>query len=284
MASQTKVDSAGRTAAERRAEGSPASYASTSSASGTFAARGDARSNSGPPADELDSETSAEVPETTASEADSESEPASGDAGFAAARVSSIEELGARTARTVSAGDDEDVSLDELLISDSPEDEEEEEEATDIHPGLSEAVLAESLRGPPLPIIPVPLIPERAEEVVAEAASEEPVAVEAPLADAEEREVPLAEARAESEAEADDEAAESVPVSEERTAPDASRLEALESAPESQVDALAPALPEEALDAVAPLGDLGRDVGGQWLGQRARVSGLLLAHDQLGAT
>jgi hypothetical protein len=41
--------------------------------------------------------------------------------------------------------DDEDVSLDELMMSDS-EAEEEEDEATEIRPGLSEAVLAESLR------------------------------------------------------------------------------------------------------------------------------------------
>jgi hypothetical protein len=40
--------------------------------------------------------------------------------------------------------DDEDVSLDELMMSDSEA--EEEEEATEIRPGLSEAVLAESLR------------------------------------------------------------------------------------------------------------------------------------------
>src|SRR5262245_15651508 len=124
MASQTKVDSAGRTAAERRAEGSPASYASTSSASGTFAARGDARSNSGSRADGLDGDTSESESESESEEvpeaADSESEPASGHGDLAVARVSSIEELAARPARTVSATDDEDVSLDELLISDSP--------------------------------------------------------------------------------------------------------------------------------------------------------------------
>jgi hypothetical protein len=47
--------------------------------------------------------------------------------------------------------DDEDVSLEELMMGDSEAEEEEEEEATDIHPGLSEALLAESLRAAPTP-------------------------------------------------------------------------------------------------------------------------------------
>lgn len=111
MASQTKVDSAGRTAreraaerraAERRAEAAPASQAPDTSASGTFSAG--------------------------AHEKDEAAAPAESD--FAPARASE---------------EDEDVSLDELMMSDSL-DEDEEEEATDIHPGLSDAVLAESLR------------------------------------------------------------------------------------------------------------------------------------------
>jgi hypothetical protein len=113
MASQTKVDSAGRTARERAAErraaernsadATPGSYAPDRSASGTFSAR-------------------AHEDELVAAASD-----------LAVAR--SVEE-------------DEDVSLDELMMSDSAEEEEdeEEEEATDIHPGLSDAVLAESLR------------------------------------------------------------------------------------------------------------------------------------------
>lgn len=49
------------------------------------------------------------------------------------------------------ADDDEDVSLDELMISDSPEGEE-EEESTEIHAGLSE-VVEESLTPPPVQVI-----------------------------------------------------------------------------------------------------------------------------------
>src|SRR4051794_10789084 len=124
MASQTKVDSAGRTARERAAErraaekraaeAAPVSYAPDASASGTFSARAH------------------------------EQELGAADSDFAPAR---------------SSEQDEDVSLDELMMSDSAEeDDEEEDEATDIHPGLSDALLAESLRGVrvPLPVAAVP--------------------------------------------------------------------------------------------------------------------------------
>jgi hypothetical protein len=130
MASQTKVDSAGRTARERAAErraaekraaeAAPVSYAPDASASGTFSARA------------------------------TEEERGAADSDFAPAR-SSVE--------------DEDVSLDELMMSDSAEEEdEEEEEATDIHPGLSDALLAESLRGvrvpSPVAAMPAASVPE----------------------------------------------------------------------------------------------------------------------------
>ena len=130
MASQTKVDSAGRTARERAAErraaerraaeATPVSYAPDASASGTFSARAH------------------------------EEERAAADSDFAVARSSEA---------------DEDVSLDELMMSDAAEEEdEEEEEATDIHPGLSDALLAESLRGvrvpPPVAATPARPVPE----------------------------------------------------------------------------------------------------------------------------
>jgi hypothetical protein len=91
--------------------------------------------------------------ERVAVAAGGEAQPGSADSDLAAARVSSIEELGTRAAR---GDDDEDVSIDELLISDSTdaEEDDEEEEATDIHPGLSESLLAESLRPAPLPRLP----------------------------------------------------------------------------------------------------------------------------------
>ncbi|MEY4546290.1 MAG: hypothetical protein RL685_2485 [Pseudomonadota bacterium] len=157
MASQTKVDSAGRRAAERRAEGSTPSNASNTSASGTYATRGEAgevSSELAGPADdnaESSSDDLASYSERLATGADLDADAAGGaDSDSAAARVSSIEELGTRAS---SAEDDEDVSIDELLISDSS-DGEEEEEATDIHPGLSESLLAESLRPETVPSLP----------------------------------------------------------------------------------------------------------------------------------
>lgn len=159
MASQTKVDSAGRRAAERRTESSPPSHPSDTSASGTFAAPGEpldigsARvaapdDGAGNTAEE---EEGHPQDERVVAAAGSDDERGGADSELAALRVSSIQELGSRAA---GADDDEDVSIDELLISDSTdgdEEEEEEEEATDIHPGLSESLLAESLRPAAVP-------------------------------------------------------------------------------------------------------------------------------------
>ncbi|MEO8179388.1 MAG: hypothetical protein ABI895_11205 [Deltaproteobacteria bacterium] len=58
-----------------------------------------------------------------------------------------------------SSEEDEDVSLDELMMSDSLDEDDDEDEATDIHPGLSDALLAESLRGARSPL-PEALRPE----------------------------------------------------------------------------------------------------------------------------
>ena len=116
MASQTKVDSAGRRAAERRAEGSTPSNASNTSASGTYATRGEAGEVSSAlagPADDNEESSSddlASYSERLATGADLDADAAGGaDSDSAAARVSSIEELGTRGS---SAEEDEDVSID----------------------------------------------------------------------------------------------------------------------------------------------------------------------------
>ncbi|MEY2931751.1 MAG: hypothetical protein RL033_2500 [Pseudomonadota bacterium] len=153
MASQTKVDSAGRRAAERRAEGSTPSHTSDTSASGTYATRGEAgepsseRPGLADDKEESPSDELASYSERVSTAAGSDLDAVGSADSDSAARVSSIEELGTRAS---SADDDEDVSIDELLISDSS-DGEEEEEATDIHPGLSESLLAESLRPAAVP-------------------------------------------------------------------------------------------------------------------------------------
>ena len=111
----------------------PGSHSADTSASGTFETHHD--SERVPRGDDVDDPADDTASHQTISEQTSEdaSEEASAraDSDFAAAG---------------SSDDDEDVSLDELMMSDSLDDaEEDEEEATDIHPGLSEAVLAESL-------------------------------------------------------------------------------------------------------------------------------------------
>lgn len=176
MASQTKVDSAGRRAAERRAEGSTPSHTSDTSASGTYATRGEARevsaehSGHADESEESPSDDLASYSERVATAAGSDLDAAgSTDSDSAAARVSSIEELGTRAS---SADDDEDVSIDELLISDSSEGEEEEEEATDIHPGLSESLLAESQRPAAVPATAEAVLEDASEPEEAEPVSE----------------------------------------------------------------------------------------------------------------
>jgi hypothetical protein len=135
MASQTKVDSARSSSSRRAAEkrGEPGSHSADTSASGTFETRHD--SERVPRGDDLDDPADDTASHKTIDDASEEPAPRA-DSDFAAAGASE---------------DDEDVSLDELMMSDSADEEEEEEEATDIHPGLSEAVLAESLGALPRP-------------------------------------------------------------------------------------------------------------------------------------
>lgn len=162
MASQTKVDSVGRRSAERRVESSSPSHPSDTSASGTYAAPADAGGASSARVAELDEGEGEAAPdgpshsEPVVAAASPDDERSGTDSERAAVRVSSIQELGSRAA---GGDDDEDVSIDELLISDSTDDDEEdEEEATDIHPGLSESLLAESLRPAGLPRLAHPAI------------------------------------------------------------------------------------------------------------------------------
>jgi len=146
MARQTKVDSAERSGVERRAEDSSASFASEGATSGAYTARVEPRTNGAARAARAGGDVAVEEHPGPAAEG-------AGPGGRAAATGGSAARVelatGALAAEAFSADgfdDDEDVSLDELLISDSAESDD-EEEATDIHPGLSEAVLAESLRG-----------------------------------------------------------------------------------------------------------------------------------------
>jgi len=147
MARQTKVDSAERSGVERRAEDSSASFASEGATSGAYAARAEPRTNGTARAARAGGDVAVE--EHTGPAAESAGTGGRAPAtGGSATRVPELA-TGALAAEAFSADgfdDDEDVSLDELLISDSAEGDD-EEEATDIHPGLSEAVLAESLRG-----------------------------------------------------------------------------------------------------------------------------------------
>jgi hypothetical protein len=166
MASQTKVDSArsssSRRAAERRAE--PGSHSADTSASGTFETRHD--SERVPRGDDLDDPADDTASHQTIDDT-SEEPPARADSDFAAAG---------------SSEDDEDVSLDELMMSDSVE-EEEEEEATDIHPGLSEAVLAESLGAEPTGARVPAVVAGRPAAVVVSDPEEDDAPVEASNAD-----------------------------------------------------------------------------------------------------
>ncbi|HEU4579406.1 MAG TPA: hypothetical protein VFS67_14190 [Polyangiaceae bacterium] len=120
-------------------------------------------------------------------------------------------------AAAASRDDDEDVSLDELMMSDSADDEE-EEEATDIHPGLSEDALAESLAAESRPGVPRAPAVVAGRPAVAVPVVEEP---EAPVEDSERSavEVPAIEGEpiedaALEDAAIDDEVIDPAPVSE----------------------------------------------------------------------
>jgi hypothetical protein len=199
MARQTKVDSArspsSRRAAKRRA--APGSRAADTSASGTFETRHE--SERAPRAEELD-------------------DPADDTAAHNTIEAASEEPAPRTESELVPAGsssdDDEDVSLDELMMSDSL-DEEEEEEATDIHPGLSEVVLAESLAAEPrgdVPRAPAVVAGRSAVVVASEEHSEE--AVEA--SSAEELSEPSVPSSAESAAIDEPPIEDAAPVSEQR--------------------------------------------------------------------
>src|SRR6186713_385341 len=152
MARRTKVDSAEKSGVERRAEDSSASSASEGATSGAYPAQTEPRTNA---AARVASAGDDDVtPEGQHSARAAEGSTRTGLAPATGGRATRSElATGALAAEAFSANgfdDDEDVSLDELLISDSV-DGDEEEEATDIHPGLSDVVLAESLRSPAAP-------------------------------------------------------------------------------------------------------------------------------------
>jgi hypothetical protein len=220
-------------------------------------------------------------------EDDAERELVGADVDFAAASLSAPGRaaVGDAPAEPTPDEDDEDVSLDELMMFDSEANDEEEDEATEIRPGLSEAILAESLRTAPVPAAadaalaesgsdeavveePTPLATEALQESelaaagdAAEAQPGEQAAEEAIVA--REDELPLEiEREAPESGGADGEAvevavlAESSPVHEEPTRPDASP-DVLEAAPESEMEVLSSALleamtPEAALEAEEP--------------------------------